>query len=248
MIWFDIIYLMNKRKIAFLLDFDGPFFNSELLEAKTMQFFGISKGDWHKVYKSISQNSRYVDIGEVFAVLSQQMGYPETAIWDYLLKNTQPDEFCSKENRDTLIHLAHIGHIELITQGNTKLQKLKLETSGVQTLLDNDPQHTIKIIPHEKITHLKARLQGLVEDGYVVIQMDDRVEPLSVLHKFALVENMSHSLYQYRIHTGKYTEVKNPYSHTWKDFPSMSMATRDIILNLLPSINKEGQTHARMIR
>lgn len=247
---------MNPKKIAFLLDFDGPFFNTELVEVEIKKYFGISDTQWQEAYKEASIGNTFVNIGFLVDQLAKEKQKDSTLFWDKLSKTMKKERFCSQESREVLIQLARIGHVELVTQGDRDFQQRKLDSSGVEQILvkaneqivDGKIPHTVKIITEDKATHLSARVKGLIEDGYTVIQIDDRVDPLMKVKAFAESQGIAEQLFQIRIPVGKYARVPNPRDSIWRDCISMKDAARYINLNLLPALNKEGHTRAIMNR
>lgn len=245
----------KSPKIAFLLDFDGPFFNTELVEDEIISYFFITKGEWKRAYKEASIGSTFVNISTVIKLLAQRASESspklrEDGMWDRLKQVMKEERFCSHENRNALLKLAKMGHIELITQGGEDVQNAKIIASGINEIIEQENKklpdgaqpHKIQIISEDKANHLKARLKGLVEDRYdVIIQIDDRVEPLEKVQKYARDEFILDKICQYRINTGKYKIVKNPTDFGWRNTTTMMKAVNDISLNILPTLFKEGQ-------
>lgn len=239
----------NQQKIAFLLDFDGPFFNNDLVKGEILSFLGMREDQWKKAYKQSSDNGKYTDYKKIISILSEQSTANKEMIWEYLSKVMKREEFCSKENRQALVEFAQMGHIELVTQGEEEYQWKKLLASGVQDIIDQENaskgegplKHSIRVIEENKSVHLRARLKGLWEDEYTVIQIDDRVDPLLDLQQFAEQQGISRDMFQqYRIKTGKYGEIKSPSECSWQDFSTTLGVSNYIRDNYVNNRNSEG--------
>jgi hypothetical protein len=239
----------NQQKIAFLLDFDGPLFNNDEVKTRLLQLYNISESEWNDVYNASRRGVLYVDYGKIISILSEQSTANKEMIWEYLSKVMKREEFCSKENRQALVEFAQMGHIELVTQGEEEYQWKKLLASGVQDIIDQENaskgegplKHSIRVIEENKSVHLRARLKGLWEDKYTVIQIDDRVDPLLDLQQFAEQQGISRDMFQqYRIKTGKYGEIKSPSECSWQDFSTTLGVSNYIRDNYVNNRNSEG--------
>ena len=236
---------MINKKYAFLLDFDGPLFNNDKVKDALMEYTSCTKEQWREIYEASRRGKSYVDYGAIITSLARETKQKEGSIWQYLYIKMQDNIFCSPENIQSLNDLSKLGTIELITQGHMPFQWLKLTASGIQSLIEkenkeNRKAHVIKVIPEDKKTHLRARVRGLIEDGYTVVQFDDREGPLASLQKFSGEQGITEQFYQIRIRTGKYRVENNPIDHIWREFPSMTEATQYLKINLLPSLSSEG--------
>jgi hypothetical protein len=215
----------TAQKIAFLLDFDGPFFVSDLVEEETIQFFGITKAQWDEVY-GMYRSGTFVDVGAVLSHFSKQTNHNEKEVWNHLGGELTKDLYCPDNNKEALGEFLKMGHVELITQGHAAFQHLKLDASGVLEMIDMENRktkspfkHSVRVVESDKSILLRARLKGLWEDGYQVIQIDDRVEPLYDLQQFADQQGIGRNMFQqYRVRAGKYGKVENPEGYEWKDF------------------------------
>jgi len=240
---------MIGKKIAFLLDFDGPFFNNDLVKGEILSFLGMREDQWTKAYKQASDNGRYTDYNKIISILAEQSTANKEMIWEHLSTVMTREEFCSKENRQALVEFARMGHIELITQGEEEYQWKKLLTSGVQDIIEKENvgkegvplKHSIRVIEANKSVYLRARLKGLWEDGYTVIQIDDRVDPLLDLQRYAEQQGISRDMFQqYRIKTGKYGKIRSPSECFWQDFSTTLAVSNYIRDNYINNRHIEG--------
>ena len=240
---------MKAQKYAFLLDLDGPFFDNDLVQVAMMNIFKCTPEQWNSAYEKSRKGTSYVDYGNIILLLSRKIGIQTGAMWDILYEIMKEEQFFPQKNKEALTQLLRLGHCELVTQGYIPFQDLKLSASGTKTLFESANKqkgeghhpHSIKITPHDKSLHLRARLKGLVEEGYThVFQFDDRVGPLSDLQKFAEQQGLGGHLYQARIHTGKHGKVPNPDYHLWMEFSSTWEALQHLRLDLLPRTTPEG--------
>ncbi len=255
---------MNGKKIAILLDFDGPLFNNDEVKTRLSQLYHISEIEWSEIYESSRKGKLYVDYGRIIAILSKRRHIREeemfNMLFDSVLKDTSAtshsdSDLCSQENRKALSELLKIGKVELITQGHEIYQWLKIIRSEAYIILEKAnkelhngaPLHEIKVIPENKIDFLKERLLSLSNEGYSVIQLDDRVEPLQELRQFAndlAIPNFA----QIRVCTGKYAKEKSPEGCRWVDTSSISAATNYIKEDLITYLNIERAYSVRMRR
>jgi len=237
---------MIGKKIAFLLDFDGPLFDNDAVKSAIMRDFGLSESMWSEIYNSAKQGSSYVDYGKIITDISLYLHLSEKDIWLYLLSETKNVHYCSNETKDALLDLAALGRIELITQGHTDYQGIKVEASGVRSILNQSKINSISIVPKEKTKFLTRRLITLKKKGYTVVQIDDRVGPLYRVNQFAAENGLSDDFYQIRIRTGKHsrenaqTDVFSINSFPWTEFSSLSEARFFLKKQLTPIRSHEG--------
>jgi len=239
---------MIGKKIAFLLDFDGPFFNNDLVKGEILSFLGMREDQWKKAYQKSSEKGKYTSYGQIISLLTEQSTANEALLWEHLYNIMKGEQFCTSENKKAMRDLASMGHVEVITQGDEVYQWLKLITSTINDIINTEnskrpegDKHTVRVVEENKNIHLRARLKGLWEDGYTVIQIDDRAGPLLDLQEFAKQQNIWHGeFFQYRINVGKYAEVPSPKGHNWQDMDSISEAVRDIRTRIIPQHPEGG--------
>jgi hypothetical protein len=202
----------NDRKIAFLEDFDGPIFDSELIVDAVVSFLNVPKEEWDVAYKEAKNEGTFVDIGIVFSILSNSRNINVEKVWDFLETELRDAKYCPEANKIALKSLLKLGHMELITQGNRRLQELKLKSSGVGDLISEaNSENTINVIETDKAGYLNERLEKLIKDEFVVIQIDDRDEPIRSLKEHAQTLHIeSDRFVQYHLNVGKYGDNKLP--------------------------------------
>jgi len=244
---------MTDKKIAILLDFDGPLFNNDLVKKEICLRFNLTEEQWNTAYNHSKKGKLYVDYGNIFKELAEITRISpnhdtEQDLWSMFYDSVlTSSNLKSPENQQALKELLKLGRVELITQGHKEYQWLKLLRSETQNIiiqanenqLDGNPPHSIEVIPEDKIGFLKQRLEVLNKEEYEVIQIDDRVEPLIEVKKFANESGIT-NLHQIRIFTGKYTKDKSPEGCGWPDMPNLSSAVRHIEQTILNNRGIEG--------
>ncbi len=206
-----------NNSTAFLLDFDGPFFNNDLIQTRLMRILNISKTFWDAEYKAARVGENYVNYGQIVGKIAHEVQIPEEHLWNILSQMMKDTVFFTQEARDALLFFKKCGHVEIITQGNKRFQKAKIEATGVTSILSpND----IYVIEEDKRPYLIQRASELLGTGYSsIIQIDDRVGPL-----VAVQDVFSEHVMAVRVSMGKYRdidsspkEVRSPESgrHLW---------------------------------
>lgn len=245
---------MDKRKLAILLDFDGPLFDNDMVKGEILSFLGMSEVQWKEAYEKSSKNGKYTSYGTIISLLIKQSTANEGMLWEYLYNVMKAERFCSSKNRNEIRKLANMGRVEVITQGDNDYQWLKLIASTVNDIINSENssspegnRHSVTVIEENKNGYLLSRAGNLIKDGYNIIIIDDRPQPINEVWT-----RYPHHVIPIRIRTGKYSTENAPVdilpknAYHWTEFSTLSEASRYLNKQLGPTQSVEGSTQSRM--
>ncbi len=220
---------MQRKKYAFLLDFDGTFFRTDLIKDHLIRVLNISEHQWDRLYSEARDDRNYVDFARVIRSLATTCRIDENRLWALLDKTVQEPVFFPTEAKEAMTQFKYMGHTEIITQGEKRTQTIKLNAAGVPALFNPEDMH---IIEGDKVSFLKQRVETLVREGYSdIFQIDDRSTPLREVQA-AYPEQVI----PVRIRGGKYGREPNfaegsldaVLQSRWIDIPTIAHAHQKI--------------------
>ena len=216
---------MIHKKIAFLLDFDGPLFRNDLVRDHLKRIYNISDEQWENYYSLAKKGDDYVNYSAIFESIAKNCTISEERIWKQVDRAVREPGFISGNSRGIVEHLKQNGDVFVITQGHDTYQKIKLAAFGIDTILQPD---RIDVIEGSKIEHLIEKVGDLKAKGYEhIYQFDDRIRPL-----LQVQNEYPDYVTAVRIKTGKYRSEPDPTDVAHRDWitaPTMDGA-RTILL------------------